>query len=168
MISFPEQAGEVCKPALFSGCFRGSVNKSANMYFHSQSSCKILVCCLKFKQDVRCITKLDCAEGCVSTYPERPDRSAGTASQKSLELLRIFSKRNLTRCHNDLWGTCWGLWWVKFSSTSFWSWCVRRDLGGLCDSLIMWTKGNVSSFWMLTLQYPYDQRFHCLIFPRAH
>lgn len=68
---------------------------------YSQSSCKILVCCLKFKQDVRCITKLDCAEGCVSTYPERP----GTASQKSLELLRIFSKSNLTRCHRDLWGT---------------------------------------------------------------
>lgn len=100
---FPEQVGEVCKPALFSGCFqRQSVNKSANMYFHSQSSCKILVCCLKFKQDVRCITKLDYAEGCVSTYPERPDCSAGTTSQKSLELLRIFSKSNLTRCHNDL------------------------------------------------------------------
>lgn len=56
--SFP--ADEFCEPALFSGCFqRQSVNKSANMCFHSQSSCKILVCLLKFKQDVGCITELN-------------------------------------------------------------------------------------------------------------
>lgn len=56
---FPQQPDAFCKPALFSGCFqRQSVNKSANMCFHSQSSCKILVCCLKFKQDVGRIVEL--------------------------------------------------------------------------------------------------------------
>lgn len=131
------------------------MNKSANMYFRSQSSCKILVCCLKFKQDVRCITKLDCAEGCVSTYPERPGCSAGTSSQESLELLRMFSKSNLTRCHDDLRGTsdCHiilpNLRFVM-SKVLPHVILVRRVLGRLCVFLItvclLGTKGIISSF----------------------
>lgn len=68
----------------FSRTRRQSVNKSANMYFHSQSSCKILVYCLKFKQDVRCIMKLDCAEGCVCLLTQK-----GQTAVQELHLRKV-------------------------------------------------------------------------------